>query len=350
MTVAIADLAVEVLQRLGDASSGIWTGAEIEDYIKEGYDDLCIRTGCLWEVDCLPDYALAFNFTQEFERGYAEAVSGWYADGPVQFTSEFERDFIQNAIGPGNHTEHWEYTSGYQSITECGATVELFSDCYQVERATWNTIVTVALHSRDLEPQDSRYELNKGNVEGFIQDKDGLSRLRKWRIPSTAYTPYEFDSDSDDGYGIIRFAGDIAEDLVVVSGEYGDLVQVDSINVFEDFGIIGPVYKEANSLRVEYRRRGAALSASQPFEIQDRYTVYVRHYAMAAALGREGDGFEPELSAHYTERYLAGVERMAARREGLRYAKKNVVGGSGRVLGEKPPRVRMPWAYGQVVR
>ena len=414
MTTTLADLRTETFQRLGDSAGSIWTGAELTNYIQEGYDQLTRRTGCLLGVALAPDYAFAFSYTAQWEYDYILAVSGWWADGPAQFTYEFERDLIDNADGPANHNHHWEFndSAGWVTLTEVSALVDLPSDLFEIERSTWNTRRISALRSRYFEEEDSRYERNKGQVEAYIQDKDGLDRLRKWRVPSTAYVPYGFDDGTDllaftttlpwestylptgaaangpaaftggddfpfivsgdngpadhnylwevtqgyvtaqipndDGYGIIRDLTGIVT-LSVVSDGFGDLVQVDGVNVFEDYGILGPVYKETSNVRIEYRRRGLALSDTQAFEIPDRYTVYVRHFAMARSLEREGPGQELELAAHYQARFESGVQRMLKRKEALQFQRLLVMGGAPSVRGKKP-MVRMPWAYGRVVR
>lgn len=414
MSVSLSTLRTEILQRLGDSTMQIWTSGEIEQYIQEGYDQLTLATGCLLGVAVSPDYAFAFSYTSDFEYDLIVEESGWLVNGPAQFTSEFERDFLDNASGPANHTASWEFNAGYQTTTEVSALINLPDELYEIERATWNTKRVDALSSSALEWPDSRYELNKGEVIGYTQDKDGLRRLRKWRVPSTGYTPYDFDDDedlfafsytqsfestylptgaedngpyqytsggdfpfagatdsgpadhnylwearqnfivaqqpNDDGYGVIRDLGDIA-DVDVTGDGYGDLVQVDGVNVFEDFGILGPIYKETNAMRIEYRRRGQVLSAEQEFEIPDRYTVYVRHYAQAKALRREGSGQELELAAHYQARYEAGAARMMKRRNAMAFQRVGVIGGSGSSVRRKaPPLARLPWQYGQVVR
>ncbi len=156
----------------------------------------------------------------------------------------------------------------------------------------------------------------------------------------------------DDGLGIIRYLDEISN-AVVVSSEtdgFGDLVQVDGIHTFGDFGIIGPVYKENLSLRIEYRRHGKVLSDTQPFEIPDRYTKYVRHYVLARALEREGPGQDLILSAHFQARWEAGIARMLKRKSAMEFQKAQVMGGSSTVRGQKPPRPRLPWQYGHIVK
>ncbi len=154
-----------------------------------------------------------------------------------------------------------------------------------------------------------------------------------------------------DGFGIIRYLDEISNaDVLVTEDGFGDLVQVDGIDTFEDFGIIGPVYRENLNLRIEYRRRGKTLSDDQPFEIPHRYTTYVRHYVLARALEREGPGQDLKLAAHFDARFQAGIARMLKRKNAMNYARAYVMGGSSSVRGQKPPRPRLPYQYGTVVR
>ncbi len=131
--------------------------------------------------------------------------------------------------------------------------------------------------------------------------------------------------------------------------KFGELYQVVDNHTDEDFGILGPIYKETSVMRVEYRRRGAELSWQQPFEIPDRYTVYVRHFALARTLEREGPGQNLKLAAHYQERYEAGVQRMLRRKQAMDFQKTSVLGGRPPSPGG-PPRARLPWRYGTIVR
>ncbi len=198
MTVFASELLAEVQQRLGDSSAQIWPEDELSRYIQDGYDLLTKQTGCLFGVALAPDYATAFNFTADWEYEFAIETSGWYADGPANFTASWERDYLDNAKGPANHNEHWEHNLGFDADLpiEIAATIDLPEEVQEIERVTWNTRRCDPLMSRDLETNDQRYELNKGIVEGYVRDKDGLNTLRKWRVPSSPYVIYEFDTES----------------------------------------------------------------------------------------------------------------------------------------------------------
>lgn len=410
MTVFRNDLMTALQRRLCDEAGALWTQAELEGYIDEGYDDLTKRTGCLWDTAMLPDFAFAFSITRDWESDYVAA--GEYANGPAQFTCQDDRNFIANARGPANHTQHWEFNRGYVTVTEVDGLADLPECLQEVERATWNTRRILAIRSRDVEEGDGRYELNKGTVEAYMQDKDGLGVLRKFRVPSAAYQPYTFDDGTDlnifsytqswestyvptgaesngpleftsgddarfsattdfgpgthnyrweflwgytstllpndDGFGILRDLDGIV-DTTVQSEGFGDLTQVDDVNVFEDFGILGPIYPDTSVVRIEYRRRGADLSDTTPFEIPDRYTIYVRHYAQARALEREGPGQDLKLAENFNQRYEAGLLRMLVRKQAMQYQKTVVMGGSSKSQ-RGPHLARLPWQYGAPVR
>ena len=116
------------------------------------------------------------------------------------------------------------------------------------------------------------------------------------------------------------------------------------------WGVIAAIYKETGNMRIEYRREAIPLGSFQNFEIQDRYTVYVRHFAQAKALRREGPGQDLELAAHFMGRYEAGVERMLRRKQAMQYQKQHIIGGRPQISPGRKPLAQLPWQYGKVVR
>ena len=81
----------------------------------------------------------------------------------------------------------------------------------------------------------------------------------------------------------------------------------------------------------------------QQFEVPDRYTVYIRAFAMARALEREGPGQDLELAAFYQSRYDAGIARMLKRRAALEFQNKFIMGGGSR--GSSRRLARLPYPY-----
>lgn len=100
----------DIRRKLGTARD-LWDDAELEQYIQEGENEFTFATSCLWDMDVLPDYAFAFNYTSTFEKAYF--LAGDRIAGEAQFTALFERDYIDNAQGPANHTQHWEFNDGF---------------------------------------------------------------------------------------------------------------------------------------------------------------------------------------------------------------------------------------------
>jgi hypothetical protein len=171
--------------------------------------------------------------------------------------------------------------------------------------------------------------------------------LRKWRVPAAPYDPYDVDEDSEE-YGILVSIADTEIDDDTPQGaQSGDFVQVAGQHMMGDpWGVIVAIYKETANMRYEYRRRGTGDCTE--LEIPARYQTYVRHYAQARALEREGDGQDLELAAHYQARYEAGVARMLKRRSSMHYQQKYVLGGGRRP--ETRPVLRLPYSYGRAVR
>lgn len=118
----------DVLTYLGDTANAIWSTAEIDSYIKEGYDDLCRKTGILWKKD---------------------APAG-----------------LQPVAGTGTYT--------------------LPTDLYKIERMTWNAKRMCPLYPEEAARLDPRYRVTQGNPEAYIVDGDGVGTIRYFRVPSAS--------------------------------------------------------------------------------------------------------------------------------------------------------------------
>jgi hypothetical protein len=111
------------------------------------------------------------------------------------------------------------------------------------------------------------------------------------------------------------------------------------------------VFRDGKNVRVEHWREGAAVvNAPDEFELPDRYALYLRDYAQARCLGRQGPGQDPKLSAHFDQRWQRGLARMLRRGRVLDAARTGVLGEAGPRLGQGPPRPRLPWNFPQRVR
>ena len=63
MAETLTTVRTSVLNFLGDSGSTVWSTAEINTYIQEGYDDLVMRTRCLWTYGYLDDVAGTATYT-----------------------------------------------------------------------------------------------------------------------------------------------------------------------------------------------------------------------------------------------------------------------------------------------
>ncbi|RPJ54953.1 MAG: hypothetical protein EHM23_27665, partial [Acidobacteria bacterium] len=116
-------LQTQVLRRLGDTAQSIWTGAEIDVYLQEGYDLLTAATGILWDQRYLNDVANQ-------------------------------------------------------------ALYDLPDDLWEMERVTWDDRRLAPATINELMAADGLYETTTGTVEAYALEGDGLRKLRKYRIPT----------------------------------------------------------------------------------------------------------------------------------------------------------------------
>lgn len=287
MTVTLNDIRDDVLYQLGDVAAAMWSQAEMDSYIKEGYNEISLKTGALWET------------------AYLEDVAGV-------------------------------------------ATATLPTDLYQIERASWSYKRLDPISSSQLEHIDSRYQITQGEVIGYLQDKDGLRTFRKYRVPAADSDKYAVTGS----WGTPRSVTDISNETV--TGSWGTPRQIsgqhpissESLVAYKFWGLPRRFFKELRNTRIEYTRRGQALSAaSAELELPDLYGKYLRWFAMHKALERPGKGQDLKLSAHFKERWDVGVSRVAKRKDAMSENRERRMGGGGQVLG-RPPRPRLPWNYG----
>jgi len=216
--VTLGSLALEILRRLGDSpseipdASRIWQHTEIERYIVDGTNQLCFLSLLLWDVDYLDNLPNTANYRYEWERKYFRAPQvtvGLEVDlgpdplpipggerlrfkSPTQtevyftdavFTQPWEWSWMPGGHGPSNHTSRVD-RDAFLVTPYVNADSELPSPVLQMDRATWDDRKIDPASSRELERRDTLYETVPGDVMAYLQDKDGLRRLRKWKRPS----------------------------------------------------------------------------------------------------------------------------------------------------------------------
>lgn len=127
MPESLSTVRVDVLLRLGDSTNDIWTNAEIDRYIQEGYDELLIRTKMLWK------------------RAYSNDVAST-------------------------------------------ATYSLPTDFIGLDRVLWNWRRIEPVTQQELIDFDALYRTTEGPVQAYSVESDGLLTLRKYPVPSTTAT------------------------------------------------------------------------------------------------------------------------------------------------------------------
>jgi len=221
---------------LADTNSAdyVWSDAELNRYIQDGYDLFCRAALAIFDRQAIPDVA-------------GEAVY----DLPVGIT--------------------------------------------ELDRVTWNNYRIRSDPQDAWTSGDPVFESQQGQVEGYLVDGDGFGKIRKIRVP----------------------AGD-----------------------------------DATKFMVEFYRIGAELTAdTDRLEIPTWDSRAIRHYVLAQAYGRDGKGKNLEASTHYLARWVETLERARSRNYKVQARRTVVIGGTGEVRTTgRPPRPRLPWQYGTVVR
>jgi hypothetical protein len=272
----------EVLTRLGDTALSIWTEAEIESYIKRGYELLCLETLCLWRQEQLIDVASQ-------------------------------------------------------------ATYDLPDDFLQMDRVTNDHKRLIPTYAVELERNDNLYRTTEGTVEAYCLDSDGPNKIRLWRVPATAAesaqmaatgtwgllrTPTDIDTSTFTGtWGMARIylAGEI------ITGTWGILRGATTVS---DSGTV-----------IEFFYRPETVALGDTFSLPDRMMKYVRHYAMHRAFAREGSGQDTKLAKHYFERYMAGIMIVKNRQQSY-LKQRNIQLGGVDPITHRPPKPKLPWNYG----
>jgi len=335
---SLATVRNQILRRLGDTDLKVWTAAEIESYVKEGYNELAIRTRCFWDYAFMEDLAYTANYNQSWEKSYLTIAYDQFTR-----TESWEDAYINDGLIPGNHTAAWERP--YLTKNYVSALSELPDNLYEIERAVWDNQRIIPLTTSEIEAADSRYETTEGDVIGYTMGKDGLRKLRKYHKPSEVSDSYTVTGN----WGLLRSPGDLSSDTPV--GTWGVMRRISGQQITGGpWGIPRATANESQNMKIEFFRRGNALtSAASELELPEVYVKYVQHFAQWKALERKGAGQDPDLAEHYRLRFETGVQRIRHRVEAVRKFRVGRMGGA-LSRGGPPPKPRLPWQYGKVVR
>jgi hypothetical protein len=332
MPKTLGEMTTEIMTRLGDTVASIWSVEEIQGYVREGYNELALRTHCFWDFDHLEDLPNTANYTCEFEPAYSTILYEQF-----QHTEDWEETYDDSGLMSGNHTCAFEWD--YLTQVYFSGLTQIPDEVYQIERATWDNERLVPSTFKELSA-DPRFEFTEGEVIAYMMEGDGLRRLRKYRRPLTQSDSYSYTGN----WGIIRSVGDLSSDTP--TGTYGALRRISGQQTKGTWGLARRVVTSEDTLKIEYYRRGSELvNDTSELELPDVYTKYVRHFATWKSLDREGPGQDLELADHYMQRWLVGIERIRRRKVAINSMRTGRMGG-GTTTRTRPPKPRLPWQYG----
>lgn len=371
----LRDLVTAIQTRLGDHDAVIWTADEIVVHVQAAYTGLATQLRLFWDWTYAENLPRGFSITATWERPFLAGV-GRFTYGLANFTFEDERRLLGDErlrSGPANHTSPFEATDGFLSragaSVDIPATAELPATVMSLARCTWDAQTLDALSARHMAAADSRYEVTKGEVYGFIWGKDGVRTLRKVRVPSAVASTVVVTG----AWGALRQLTDLTTDAIgntfdgAFDAETFDANAFDGdgvawgtarripgqhpIGMTQAFGLPRRIFLEGTNVRVEHHRVGRPLvRGTDVCELPDRYAQYLRDYVQARLLERAGPGQDLKLAAHFQARWVRHLARIADRLERVDAQRVPVLGGDGQSLTSRPPRPSRPWPYGSQVR
>jgi hypothetical protein len=329
-----------VLARLQDSDNAIWSRAQIERYIIDGYDQFTRQTLCIWDVAYAEDLPYTGTHQSYWEEPYMTLFHNRF-----NFTGgEWEREYAgEDALGPANHTAAWE--RDYITTDFISATAKLPETMLEIERVTHDQYKVDADYSMNVGAGSSRYETESGNVMRYVFDRDGIFTIRKVAGPATESDEWETSGT----YGVLREADDEefgASQTVV--GSYGVLRSAPVNLASGSVGTPRRVYRDGHNTKVEFFRRGRDLR-KHPFEIPDRYVKRgVALYAMGMARNQPGKGQDKKLGAHYLQRFGLCVARLKARMARLDDEKVRRMTSGQAPQSSRPALAQLPWRYPRI--
>lgn len=390
----------DILDRLGDTAavtpeaSRVWTEAEIENYIRDGVNDFCMTTKLLWDMRHVDDLPFSSNYDAAWEKPYF--IVGDVIHEPNSFDAPGDKDFQTSSISPSNH----DYTDerDYHLTEDLISAVERLPDAlYQIDRVTWDGFKAIPLQSRRMARLDNYFEVIRGRVFGYLQDRDGLRTIRKWKVPAARALYYiaigkfgilSGSSTSSvakvtsvrmhiDQFGVV-VAGvtDIAPTVFGMltgfappAGSATFSAVVDALTAIAEFasdlirwrfgflrrlpgyfpangphGLVKRISQDGTNTRVEFFRRHHPLNTiDAAFELPDYMIMHIRCYALWKAYSRQGIGQDLKFAEHYRARYAAGIARTVARIQAIYKSKVYRMGGpQGEPIYKSKPYARLP--------
>jgi hypothetical protein len=346
--VTLNDLISGTLGRLDDDDAEIYSRDEIGVYVKDGYDQLCRRSRCLWDMAYIENLPAVGNYSSDEEFEMMKQVPGVLLTGKRNFTREVDREFAPaGSVGPAACSTHadipmMDLIEGVES--KANPMGQLPREMVEVERATHDLVTLLGEFSYGMSREiNNRYESQGGDPGWFTLDKDGIFTLRRYPTGDGEAVYGEVS-----GYwGLETYDSEYTGSIV---GEWGGLTYDP-----EEFPIGGPWgaptrrHPDTNNTRVEYIRLGRDLDA-YPMEVPRGYKRYIEFWACSRALKRDGPGQDLKLAKHYSDRFEVGVARLTSRvkEAEAEYTGHIGYGPSGAVSA--PLRINLPYNYGRRIR
>ena len=179
----LEEMVCRVLERLDDAEGTVWSREEISIYVRDGYDQLCRNSKCLYDWHYVENLPAIGNYSSDEEYELALQIPNLILTGKRNFTSEVDKALaVPGSIGPASITAHMFLPLladlGVQLPNPIG---QLPRDFVEIERVTHDQVELNAEFSRGLARDwDNRYESQVGDTDWFTVDKDGLFTLRRY--------------------------------------------------------------------------------------------------------------------------------------------------------------------------
>jgi hypothetical protein len=348
----------DALNRLADKENAIWTRSEMALYVKDGYDQFCRRSKCLWDIYVIPNLPPVGNWGSDLEKYLAEKTAGFgVTDERLQFTAEDERGKVTGPYGsyPGGQAQpvsatrpgDRDFMDDYSNLTTSTALQvkggTLPSGTVEVSRVSYDRRTLTGMSSQRMRELDPRYETRGGEPQWFIFDKDGLFYLR---VVPAAQGNASYPT-IDGSWGNYNQTDATVTEVADPNTAWGQLRErSDWFPSGGPHGIPTQVHPDALNIRVEVFRLGRDLD-NYEIEVPEAYKKYIIFWSMYRALEKTGQGQDIQLSDHFKNRFEMGVKRMEAKAREMDKERSGRLGGIGKMqpfgLGEPVP----PYPYGQ---
>ena len=349
MPITLRQASSHVLRHLDDETEDVWTRVQINNWVQDGYDELCRQAEVLFDMVMYDRQTNIGNYTRECEKDY---MDGMPIFGRFNFTRESEREYMgPGAVGPANHTKpsDAQYMTDEDEPPTAALTRTLPDNFTSVVRVTHDWLRLNPESARYLRDTRGQYRTEQGGTFSYSMDQDGLFQLRMVGVPEA--TPADMTTISGT-YGFIRAFSESEYDYddetyQTTNSGFGMIRQVpkEFVGGEQQYGFPRRVIQDSNATRVEIFRLGKRLSENATFEIPDRAVKYCEWWALHRAYSEPGEGEDRKMADHYRSRFDMGVKRIKNR---LKAVNKERTGGMGRRrLGSRDSYLQMfPSDYG----